>query len=233
MGKRSRAYPALSLEEARRLAGEILAGLGEGAFSREILGEALGYSNAHGGPGARKIAALAQYGLLRRKAGLYSPTVLAQRIVTSNSEAALRQAVRQPQLFSALLERYAPQGRVPAQLEGVLWRDYGITRRASRRAAETFLRSARYAGVMDRDGELLPVASKAETVDRFGHPTSDHAQADSASIGPASEQRFEFALTGGRVARLFLPLSLCRRDLDIVRRQLEILEYQVSEEVKA
>lgn len=233
MGKRSRAYPALCLEEARRLAREILARLGEGAFSREVLGETLGYSNAHGGPGARKIAALAQYGLLRRKAGLYSPTALARNIVTSNCESALRQAVHRPPLFAALLERYAPQGRVPAQLDGVLWRDYGITRKASRQAAETFLRSARYAGLMAQNGELVPVASEVEAGDRLGSPASDRAEAESAATGPASEQRFELALTGGRVARIFLPLSLCRRDLDIVRRQLEVLEYQVSKEVKA
>jgi hypothetical protein len=231
MGKRSRAYPVLSLEQARRLMQEILAGLGEGAFSREVLGEALGYSNAHGGPGARKIAALVQYGLLRRKAGLYSPTVLARRVVSASPEATLPRALRQPQLFAALLDRYTPQGRVPSQLDGVLWRDYGITRKASRGAAETFCQSARFAGVMDRDGVLLPAASEIEAGDRASHPAVDRAWGGQPKAGgPATEQRFELALTGGRVARLFLPLDLCRRDLDIVRRQLEFLEYQVIEE---
>ena len=230
MGKRSRAYPILSLEEARRLVQEILVGLGEGTFSREVLGEALGYSNAHGGPGARKIAALVQYGLLRRKAGMYSPTELARRIAAPGSEVALRQALCRPPLFAALLDRYTPQGRVPSRLGGVLWRDYGITRKASRKAADTFCRSARYAGVMDRDRALLPAASAIESGDRGASPVQ---RTESLAVPTTSEQRFELALTGGRVARLFLPLGLCRRDLEIVRNQLDFLEYQVTEEVQA
>ncbi len=238
--ERSRAYPVLSLEESRRVIGEILAGLGEGSFSREVLGEVLGYSNARGGPGARKIAALAQFGFLRRRAGLYSPTTLARRAVGPGSEAArrgaLHRALHQPPLFAALLDRYLPQGRVPSQLAGVLWREYGITRKASRVAAENFYKSARYAGVLDRDGTFLPDAGR-----RTGRTTS--LTALTADAGPASEggitrdagssateQRFEFALTSGRVARLILPLDLCRRDLEIIHRQIDFLEYQVTEE---
>ncbi len=216
--------------------GEILATLGDGAFGREVLAEVLGYSNAHGGPGARKIAALAQYGLLRRRAGLYSPTTLARRIVESGDApsraSALRRALRQPPLFRDLLERYAPQGRVPAQLASVLWRDHGITRKASRGAAETFWKSARYAGVLDRDGALLPGGDSAGPTRPGRRPKEGPRDAGQLAVRSASEseQRFEFALTKGRVARLSLPLSLCRRDLDIVRRQIDFLEYQVSEE---
>ena len=248
--ERSRAYPVLSLEEGRRLIGEVLVGLGEGSFSREVLGEILGYSNARGGPGARKIAALAQYGFLRRRSGLYSPTALARDAMKSSSEtvrrSALLQALRQPPLFAALLDRYQPQGRVPSQLAGVLWREYGITRKASHVAAETFCKSAHYAGVLSLDGVFLPTVTElpqvsAQTDERQKHPaslkeetpdgrpTADRADGPSDS-GFASEQRFEFALTDGKVARLALPLQLCRKDLEIVQRQIDFLEYQVIEE---
>ncbi len=251
--ERSRAYPVLSLEEGRCVMGEVLARLGEGSFSREVLGEILGYSNARGGPGARKIAALAQYGFLRRNAGLYSPTVLARNVVELSSKearrSALRRALRQPPLFTALLDRYQPQGRVPSQLASVLWRDYGITRKASRAAAATFYKSARYAGVLDPDGAFLPdledspqmdahqtgqaeqksQAGCHETPDR--RPSIDRVDSDQRDRSTSvSEQRFEFALTNGRMARLALPLKLCRQDLDIVHRQIDFLEYQVTEE---
>ena len=230
--ERSRAYPVLSLEDGRRVMRDILAGLGEGSFSREVLGEVLGYSNARGGPGARKIAALAQYGLLRRRAGLYSPTSLARRLVEPSSDAArkaaLHRALRRPPLFAALLDRYLPQGRIPSQLAAVLWRDYGITRKASRAAAETFCESARYAEVMDRDGIFLG-GLEMEAPRELGSDTPAGAETGL----DAAEQRFEFAITGGRVARLFLPLSLCRRDLEIIRRQIKFLEYQVEEEDSA
>ncbi len=220
--------------------GEILAGLGTGCFSREVLGEALGYSNARGGPGARKIAALAQYGFLRRKAGLYSPTALAREAVEPGSDAAragaLLRALRQPPLFAALLDRYRPQGRVPAQLADVLWRDFGITRKASRAAAETFRQSARYAAVLDGDGAFLPhreeeQAGRTERVAQGASATL--SSSGSAPLSSGSEQRFEFALTEGKVARLFLPLELCRRDLEIVYKQIDFLEYQVREEESA
>ncbi len=232
--ERSRAYPILGLEDGRRLIGEILANLGDGSFSREVLGEALGYSNARGGPGARKIAALVQYGFLRRKAGLYSPTALAREAVEPGSgatrRAALCRALREPQLFGALLDRYVPQGRVPSRLANVLWRDYGITQKASPAAAETFFGSARYAGVLDRDGVFLtdstPAAAKPDQLDQ---PDEEPVSTESRRPSPA-EQRFEFVLTRGRVARLFLPLSLVPKDLEIIRRQIDFLEYQVTEE---
>ncbi len=227
--ERSRAYPALSLEESRLAMAAILSRLGIGSFSREVLAEALGYSNAYGGPGARKIAALAQYGLLTRRGGLYSPTPLARRVVEPGDDVerlrALRLALRQPPLFRALLERYAPQGRIPRQLDGVLWRDHGITRKASRAAAETFRSSARYAGLLEGDGTLLPHPEAAA-------PGREATGASPAVAGsdPGREQRFELALTGGKIAKLVLPMRLSARDLDIVKRQIELLEYQVQED---
>lgn len=241
--ERSRAYPILSLEDSRRVMGEILAGLGRGSFSREVLGEALGYSNAQGGPGARKIAALVQYGFLRRKAGLYSPTALAREAVEPRSAAAsasaLLRALRHPPLFAALLDRYRPQGRVPTQLASVLWRDFGITRKASRAAAETFRKSARYAGVLDSAGAFLPDHEdrQSDRMDRTGRtaqPSRTPVAGPPATSGHGtSEQRFELVLTEGKVARLFLPLELCRKDLEIVRKQIDFLEYQVAEEDSA
>ena len=225
--QRSRAYPALSLEDGGRLMGEVLDRLGAGSFSREVLAEVLGYSNAHGGPGARKIAALAQYGFLKRRAGLYSPTALAESLRrpphAPERRTALRRALRHPPLFKALLDRYAPQGRVPGQLASILWRDHGITRKASHLAADIFARSARYAGVLDEDGVFLH---------RQGdEPAKDsHLENDAREPSEIAEQRFEFALTEGQVAKLSLPLKLRRKDLEIVRRQIELLDYQVAGE---
>ncbi|MCP3962099.1 MAG: hypothetical protein GY719_30010 [bacterium] len=244
MTERSRAYPVLSLEDGGTAVGEILDRLGDGSYSREVLAEVLGHSNARGGPGARKIAALTQYGFLNRKAGLYSPTSLAASVVwpadESQRQGALLRALRHPPLFEALLDRYEPQGRLPEHLDGILWRDHGITRKASTVAAEMFRRSARYAGVLDEQGALRPArAAGASRRDGLhsGPTVAGRALLGAAPVRPDSgagragraEQRFEFALTGGRVAKLCLPLELCRRDLDIVRKQIEFLEYQVEE----
>jgi len=233
MTERSRAYPVLTLEDSGRAAGAILERLGTGSYSREVLAEVLGHSNAHGGPGARKVAALTQYGLLRRAAGLYSPTLLAQRVAETEASArrlsALQQALRRPPLFRELLERYLPQGCLPRQLASILWRDHGITRKASRAAAETFRDSARYAGVLDLDGSLLRFAADAVAAGE-GEAASELSVAGSSRPRKVPRQRFELVLTDGEVAKLSLPLKLGREDLEIIKKQIEFLSYQVAEE---
>lgn len=228
--ERSRAYPLLSLEQGRLAVGEIRAALGAGCYSREVLAEALGHTNAYGGPGARKIAALAQFGLLSRRAGLYSPTPLAERVSaaepgTLDGQAALREALQRPPLFRELLERYAAQERVPSQLASVLWKDHGITRKASELAAENFKLSARYAGVLDAQGTLRLPQSTRSPAPTFSAPSSEVAEGSRDA-----EQQFVFPLTGGKVARLALPRNLSRTDLDIIRRQVQLIEDQVTEE---
>lgn len=224
---RSKAYPVIDLEEACRLVEYINAKLGAGIFSRELLAEALGYSNVAGGPGARKIAALTQFGLLRRQAGLYEATGLAKELGRNPAHkrvVALQRALHRPPLFRTLLDRYLQQGRVPLQLASILVRDHGITPRASELAARVFVHSSQYAGVLTRDGVLRlqepagPPASRSPEAISTGDTSAGH------------EQRFEFVLSDGKVARLWLPLRLTRKDLDIVRRQVELLEYQVMGE---
>ena len=232
--ERSRAYPLLALEESRLAIGEILRGLGSGCFGREVLGEALGHSNAYGGPGARKIAALTQFGFLSRRAGLYSPTALAERALASpatpEGQAALRQALRRPPLFRALLDRYEVQGRIPAQLAPILWREHGITRKASELAAENFKKSARYAGKVDSRGIFCPEAA-APIERRRGSGMDLPLPIGSAPGSGPSEQRFVFALTEGKIASLSLPVTLCEADLEIVNQQIRLIEQRVVREV--
>ena len=142
----------------------------------------------------------------------------------------MRRALRRPPLYRALLDRYQPQGRLPSQLASVLWRQHGITRKASHAAAETFLDSARQAGVLDRDGAFLgdldlDADMKSPRNGSLGEPL------ESAGNHLAAEQRFEFTLSSGGVARLWLPLKLCRDDLEIVRKQIDFLEYQIGKEM--
>ncbi len=227
--ERSRAYPAICLEEADGIIGQIVSRLGPDAISRELLAEILGYSNVYGGPGARKISALTQYGLLKRRTGLYDATPLASRLLRAQDaderQQALQLALNHPTLFKALLDRYEPQGRVPVQLARILALDHGITQKASSAAAEIFMRSARYAGVIASDGTLrIPDEDQPKPDQR---PPEGAPVVDAAVAG--AEQRFEFLLSGSKIARLWLPMQLTKKDLDIVRRQIDFLEYQVVE----
>ncbi|MCB1058171.1 MAG: hypothetical protein KDD11_21950 [Acidobacteria bacterium] len=247
---RSRAYPAITLRAAAEAVEHLRSELGTGAWDRQPLAEALGYRNAAGGPGARKIAALTQFGLLRRRHGRYSFTELGETLALYRDgrelDTALEEALRQPPLFAALWQRYEPEGRLPGRLEHALVRDHGITPRASARAAEVFLLSAQYAGVVDLDGRFLGKTSDGH---RPGGPERPGAEAavlgtlpkaegpgpESGSSGAglagragAGEQRFEIALGGGRRAVLVLPAVPTARDLALLKKQLELLELQVE-----
>lgn len=245
---RSRAYPALSLREAADAVTHLRGVLGGGAWDRQPLAEALGHRNAAGGPGARKIAALTQFGLLRRRNGRYSFTELGETLALFRDQdelgGALRQALRQPPLFAALCRRYEPEGRLPSQLHHALVRDHGITPAASGLAAEIFLRSAQYAGVVDVEGRFVatapvtaspaspaagPEIAAAREVREAGSPErpTRARRADEEALAPG-QQRFEIALGGGRRAVLVLPASPTSRDLALLRKQLELLELQVE-----
>ncbi|MDY7096306.1 MAG: hypothetical protein SX243_25300, partial [Acidobacteriota bacterium] len=166
---------------------------------------------------------------------------------------ALREALAQPALFAAVLERYAAEPQVPRRLHHVLVRDHGITDAASGRAAEIFLRSARYAGVLDAEGRMLTPSTatpgSSEEAPSVGsgaaapaepaptHPSIRPASAaDSEGLaqesrgGEAATQRFEISLGAGRRAVLELPAEMRPRDLELLRKQLEVLELQVGED---
>lgn len=229
---RSKAYPAIPLDEALTLTSTLLDALGSHPATRADIASELGYESSEGGVAGRKIAALVHYGLLERRRGRYTPTPLAEQAINPRSDAerdtARREALRSPQLFHTLLEHYdrGEDGAVslPAQLEAILSRDHGITRRASGQAADVFRRSARFAGLLDtptRPAEL----GKAAIVGSPTKPTTERGDG-------GGEQRIDLALAGGRLARLSVPLDLDARDVDLLRRlllkQLEMLELQAE-----
>lgn len=252
--ERSKANPVLTLREAEDALGKVRRELGTGAWDRDPVAQALGHAHGRGGLAARKVSALTQYGLLRRRNGRYSFTPLGDALVHPRDEEehrwALREALAQPALFAALLERYAAEPQIPRRLHHVLVRDHGITDAASGRAAEIFLRSGRYAGVLDAEGRvLIPLPGAAEeapgAAEESATPSTSRAlgtpalpvavpaaRLEEVSGAPAEEarsQRFEIALGPGRRAVLELPAEIRARDLEVLRKQLEVLELQIPE----
>ncbi len=242
--ERSKAYPAMSLEDSVRAMNMILTQLGrQGPFDRDEIAGVLGYKSGNGGIGARKVGALTQFALLERGKGkgLYSPTPLSHQIVLSGStrekNSALRDALEKPPLFKALLERYRQEGGIPTKIAYVLSRDYEITTKASERAAAVFQSSCRFAGVLDSSGKFMD--EKAPDLNEGGTDSKTATQApqerrSALESHPGSEQRFEFALTGGKLARLVVPVTLEKRDLELIKKQfhlqIEFLEFQVNRE---
>jgi hypothetical protein len=225
---RSRSYPVVDLEAAA----ELLARLGPvetEEVDRKALAKLLGYTTGSGGVAARKVGALVQYGLIDRHAGSYRLSLRGSRLRRPNLppadyRLAIQGALEQPPLFRWILDRYQREGRIPENLDRILTRDYGITARASEEAANVFLRSARFAGVLSSDGLLID--PKGSAAAETGRPSDGPL-----SVAPDSPDtwkgRLDLHLTNRRSAWLVFPSIMTDEDLTILEERLRFeLEHQ-------
>jgi hypothetical protein len=211
--ERSRAYPGIDLETAEGILRRQLATVGSETLERPDLASRLGYSSGKGGTGARKIAALVHYGLVHRSSDRFRLGHLGQKLLTSapgspKASNVLRSALEHPVLFRGILERYQPEGRIPSSLAEVLTSNFGITVRASLDAADIFLRSARFAGILAEDGRFL------EAIQEMG----EHG----------IRKRLELLLPGRKSAWLDIPDGMSRKDLVVLTQALEVQLAQLS-----
>lgn len=227
---RSRAYPAIDLQEALEVLQKLVSGLGWGEHDREAIAQALDYSSGSSGAAIRKIAALAHYGALRRRQGLYSPTDLARTLLDPKGapdlRAALREAFLNPALFREIAETYLPAGRVPRLLAHSL-HTHRIASNARDEVARVFMASAQFAGILAADGVFEP--SYLESIGRGPavQPRSEGEKpAESAPV--EEEQIFKLYLTDGKSGEIRLPHRLNDQDIRILKKQIEVLEIQVD-----
>ncbi|HXU34566.1 MAG TPA: hypothetical protein VN851_28655 [Thermoanaerobaculia bacterium] len=182
---RSRSYPVIDLETAQRLLNEQLEGVGTLALTRSAIAVHLGYSHGEGGMAGRKLGALVQFGLLERRTGKYSLSSLGLRMQSHSSKKSeriqtLRTTLQKPPLFKNVLRYIEYIGTVPDDLAPVLAEKFGITEKASGDAAGVFLRSARFAEVLDPWGKLIYPGSSG-----VHQSVQDSSQTFSLEPGPA------------------------------------------------
>jgi hypothetical protein len=242
--ERSRAYPGANLENCVAYISEIKRNLGKGVHDRDSLAKALGFDNVTGAVN-QKIAALAHFGLLQRNSGGYELSPSSARITDPVNDQErreeLREAFSRPTLYRDLLSKFSPEGRIPAQLATHLHRFHGITDAASSVAADIFLESGRFAGVLDNDGKIL--INGAPSANGAGEKSEPSVHVPSASEQPVppvtpeakrngatTMQRFEFAISEGQTATIAVPSKLNEKDIKIIKKQIELLELQAGVE---
>jgi len=159
---RSCAYPMLSLPQAIAAAKSLCDNFGEGPYSRASAAKGLGYSS-FSGAASSKIGSLVHYGLLERAGGMYSVASLA-KICFSYPEDGSREAItamaNKPVLYHGLISRFLNKS-LPEKLEAILVDDYGITGKAAPGAAQNFVRTMEFAGLI-REGRLAFPDTDAE-----------------------------------------------------------------------
>jgi hypothetical protein len=151
---RSKAYPAIDLESAVQRTELIQRNLGSNTwFNRQAIATGMGYKSLSG-VANRAIAALVHFGLLERRKDTYKISDLASHIVLPISDEdrieAILTALREPELYSELLNNYG-HGQLPNALPNILAHSHGINPNASNLAANAFITSAEYAGIL-QDG---------------------------------------------------------------------------------
>ena len=228
---RSRAYPVVSLAVCFDLIRMVVRALDFELRDRFELAKAIGYT-ASTGLAARKVAAMAHFGLLERLRGSYRATELARKLIEAPPgrprQIYLRKAFQHPPLFREIYTRYQDEGRLPELFTYRLVERHGISETARETVAQVFLDSARYAGLLDNDGNFQSPESEIVEPERpvlrpvewQGVPEPDRSNEEVA----ARRQRIELLLPQGLPILLDLPPQLTFNDIQFLRRQLDVLE---------
>lgn len=134
-------------------------------------------------------------------------------------------------------------------MDNILYRDHSITSNASRDAAKIFIDSAVFAKIIDSQNTFI-LNNPTQETEVEDEPTSVYivdekkykekpkqyldmvpydGEEEFVNISGGRNQTFSFALTGGQFAQLVVPTELKPKDIQIIRKQIELLELQVEE----
>lgn len=176
---RSRAYPAITIEEALDRISKINENLGvNGWFNRESIAVGMGYASLNGAS-ARRVAALVHYGFLSRDKDQYSLSDLAKKYLLpvgdNDKEIAVREAALSPTLFSEIYG--ALKGQViPKQFVNRLIHEFGIQQKAAPDVDRIFKSTMETAGILRSNGVLSEDTSGV--VPQIPSPQSDQPTTD-------------------------------------------------------
>lgn len=248
-GKRERSarYPGATLEEAIEFCRQI-DDLGVDGLSAAQIATAMGYRNVKTNTFSGRLSSARQFGLIDLSDQSHHLTQLAKRIIhpmdPEEIPILLRQACQSPPLFAELLRQYSGKKLPEPEILGnLLMHKHQITASAKSAAAESFFASARFAGILNENRQLVALSdepfmivsdqgfsSKNQRVNAnpTGHfpardqPARSHLSSPSRGIReerrrPADEVRLDLALWDsdeGKHLRLRAPASISRESYD-------------------
>lgn len=247
--KRSVTYPRYSLQQAEKLAMAAF-DIGPRNCDQDKVAQAVGYKNAQNGAFVALRATTNQFGLISYGSGYLSVSEPWIEIFNSEDAERLRQArldaMYQPDLYKQLLEDYA--NRQLPSLEKFtrdlyLNKKYGILKDAASIAAQVFIESARYAGLLDSkdylqlNGESDQLSEKLtdETQKNTGRELNIQqppVKPSSHNVGssqqttvfiPEGLDRIEVQLLNGKKAYLFVPVPLPFREKERLKKYIDLI----------
>jgi len=187
--ERSRAYPAMPLDEALSRIESINENLGlNGQFNRESIAVGMGYKSLNGAS-IRRVAALVHYGFLSRDKDQYSLSPLAKQYLIpvndNDRDVALREAALSPALFEEIYAAFKGQV-IPRQFQNRLIQEFGIQQKAAPEVERIFKSTMETARILQTNGilnsEATPVATQSNT------DTPDTNGSNASTANPTVQQ---------------------------------------------
>jgi hypothetical protein len=240
--EKSRSFPTLNLKDCIASIEMIRRAVGKTPQDKVTFAKAMGHKDVSG-PYLSKFASLIQFGLVSKtKTGQYILTESSYKILKPLSQEEksneLLAAFKRPPLFLELLEQELQnQTFLPSHLDTILNRKYSITEKSSKNAAESFRESGAYAGLFTDTGEIKSLSRNSLII-------SDQKNSDTDSLEnfekeqpleqslnktrQSNEHRYSFPLSNG-MAYLNLPGKVNQKDIEKLRKHIEILELEIEE----
>ena len=156
--ERSTRYPGVPLSECLKIC-ESIAELGVDGLTSADIASSLGYKSIKTNTFSARLSGSRQFGLLELKGEGYHLSALAKEILhpvdLSDLPRLHRAAFLKPPLYAELAERFDGKKLPDAAILGnVLYHSHQIIATAKQAAAEAFLESARYCGMLGDDSVL-------------------------------------------------------------------------------
>lgn len=221
--ERSTRYPGVPLADGIRLCEHIQTNGLDGLAATEIA-TSLGYKNIKTNTFSARLSSARQFGLLDLKEDGYSLTSLAREILhpinPTDTPKLYKRAFLNSALYAELTEKLQGK-RLPDRsiLANILYHNHQIIAAAKEVAADTFVESARFAGLLNDEGVLL---AQAESVPAERPSVSPKRNL----VEPSPDQvRLELRLWGadqGKTIRLRAPESISRASFERLIQALQL-----------
>jgi predicted transcriptional regulator len=237
-GKRSQSYPAFSLEFCVDLVTKIYNEYGSSSLlKREEIAQAVGVTEA---TVQMRVSSAVQYGLLDRSHGEgYRPSSSFINIYKPYNEEERRKALidtlSNPLLYKKLLDDI-DGGIVPTvkALSTILFRKYGISESASEKAAQTFIDNLNYVELIGTDKHIR-LRNGVESSNTTGVKVESGLTKE---VLVKQKVQSEFAddfreinipLTEKKKAVLQVPINVKRKDIEIIKAQIDVIALSIEE----
>lgn len=231
--EKSALYPAITISECYEFIRQIDSLGGKAVPYASILG-LLGLTSPTTKSFQNKISTSKQYGFITTGSSTAQLTDIAKRILyPSNGEAESKQLLIEsfgnPPLYAKLIDRFKDKALPPkSQLSNILLNEYRIIKQVKDNAAECFIESASYLGLL-QNGVLCfdltadkELSNSDDCYDEISvAQSSKHAKKEIKVEEQETGYNFEIPTLGKKSARFYIPDGVTEKDIDYIKLYIE------------